>query len=60
MSLTKTEKFAIAFMFAVMVISSIIAISLKKDNKKRYAEIEKREIEIQKLKHEIDSICYQK
>ena len=60
MSLTKTEKFAIAFMFAVIAISSIIAVSLKKDNKKRCAEIEKRELLIEKLQHEIDSICYQR
>lgn len=59
MSLTKTEKFAIAFMFAVVAISSIIAISLKKDNKKRSSEIEKREKIIESLQNEIDSICYQ-
>ena len=59
MRLNKTEKFMIAFMFAVIAISSIIAISLKKDVKKRYAEIEKREKLIESLKHEIDSICYQ-
>lgn len=59
MSLTKTEKFAIAFMFAIIAISSIIAISLKKDNKKRRAEIEQREKLIESLQNEIDSICYQ-
>ena len=60
MSLTKTEKFAIAFMFAIIAISSIIAISLKKDVKKRSSEIEKREKLIEILQNQIDSICYQR
>lgn len=60
MSLTKTEKFAIAFMFAIIAISSIIAFSLKKDVKKRSSEIEKREKLIEILQNQIDSICYQR